>query len=459
MMAESRRGLLVGLSGIAAVFVLESLFTSFWTSRSETEARRLHEDSLASIELVAKIGRDIDQERILVDDHIFERPNVAMAQIEVQIQRYVRDLQAAREAYRPLIDLPNELSTWKRAEAEIARFDVAMASALTLSRSNRDEEAHAAMASVLREYDDLDRLLADLIRLNRKGASDALAHIKDLERSAEKVVVGVRIAGLVLLVLLGRWTLRRIALYEAQRARMLAALEDRNRELDAFSGRVAHDLRSPLAALALTTEHLYRVAPVEQASAIERLRRVIKRIEVMIEDLLALSRIERSPENESCDPSRVATTIGEDFVERFGEEATLRRDVAPAHVACGEGLLRQAVWNLIDNGVKYRRHEVRPELVLSGRLTSEGYELRVSDNGMGMSPEDASHAFEPFYRAERALAMNGTGLGLSIVKRIVEARRGTVSVESRPEQGTTFFVRLSLAKDAWKDSRRVQASR
>jgi signal transduction histidine kinase len=433
----------LGLSGIALIFVTEALFDTSWTSRAEAEARRLHDDSLTSLELVARIGRDVDQERILLDDHIFEHRNFVMATVETHLRAVDADLEAARIAYRPLVELPNERPTWQRADAEVTGFKEAMERALVLSRENRDDEARAAMSSVLQEYADLDERIGTLIEINREGAADSVTRMSALESSAERIVLAARIAGLIVVMLLGRWSLGRVANYEGRQAELLATLEDRNRELDAFAGRIAHELRGPISTLGLTTNQLARAVP-DQAPAIGRMQRATKRLDGMIEDLLALSRLGSPPPSGSSDPARVAAKIAEDVEERFHDEASLHRDVVAANVSCGEGLLRQALWNLVENGVKYRRADVKAELELSGHIVSGSYELRVTDNGMGMSADDARHAFEAFFRAERARAVIGSGLGLSIVKRIADANHGTVSVESRLDHGTTFILRLPL---------------
>jgi signal transduction histidine kinase len=433
----------LGLSGIALIFVTEALFDTSWTSRAETEARRLHDASLTSLELVARIGRDVDQERILLDDHIFEHRNFVMATVEAHLRAVDADLEAARIAYRPLVELPNELPTWQRADAEVTGFKEAMERALVFSRENRDEEARAAMSPVLQEYADLDERLGTLLEINRVGAADSVTRMSALESSAERIVLAARIAGLIVVMLLGRWSLGRVAEYEGRQAELLATLEDRNRELDAFAGRIAHELRGPISTLGLTTNQLARTVP-DQAPAIGRMQRANKRLDDMIQDLLSLSRLGSPPPSGSSDPARVAAKIAEDVEERFHDEANLHRDVVAANVSCGEGLLQQALWNLVENGVKYRRADVKAQLELSGHIVSGSYELRVTDNGMGMSAEDAHHAFEAFFRAERARAVIGSGLGLSIVKRIADASHGTVSVESRLDHGTTFILRLPL---------------
>ena len=141
----------------------------------------------------------------------------------------------------------------------------------------------------------------------------------------------------------------------------------------------------------------------------------------------------------------VAAKVRDDFEERFGEDARLHETVAPASVAFTEGLLRQVLWNLVENGVKYRRDDVRADIGIVGRVAGGCYELQVSDNGLGMLPEDAQRAFAPFYRAPAAQDVSGTGLGLSIVKRIIEAGGGSVQVKTQLGRGTTFALQLPLA--------------
>jgi signal transduction histidine kinase len=106
------------------------------------------------------------------------------------------------------------------------------------------------------------------------------------------------------------------------------------------------------------------------------------------------------------------------------------------------------LWNLVENGVKYRRDNVDAEITVSGHVAGGLYELRVSDNGPGILAEDAPHIFEPLFRADLTRHIPGTGLGLSIVKRIVEAGGGRILLQSQPGRGTTFILRLPLARES-----------
>jgi signal transduction histidine kinase len=229
--------------------------------------------------------------------------------------------------------------------------------------------------------------------------------------------------------------------------RYAALLEARNRDLDAYAGRVAHDLRGPLTTISLASQTLGRTGAQEDRT-LAILRRGVASMEALIQDLLELSRLDAHEPAGRSDPAAAAAHVQEDLAARLAAEAvTLRVDTAPASVRCGGGLLRQALANLVDNAAKYRRADVPAQIDLEGRLAGSRYELRVTDNGIGMTPAEAGQAFDPFYRALGVRDRPGTGLGLSIVKRVVEASGGEITVESRAGQGTTFVIRLPLAVD------------
>jgi signal transduction histidine kinase len=232
---------------------------------------------------------------------------------------------------------------------------------------------------------------------------------------------------------------------EDEVTQMTRRLEERNRELDAFAARVAHDLKGPLAVLSFACDAIVRDGPNERTTSV--FRRGVSRMDALIEDLLALSRVDVQTPGVACDPSKVASAVAEDWQARVAEAGgELEIDVEPASTPGSEGLLRQALSNLVDNGLKYRRSEVAPRIRVRGRRTTrDTYELDVADNGMGFSKDDVGGVFQPFHRGARSASKPGTGLGLSIVKRIVEARGGSVTVASTVDEGTTFTIVLRLA--------------
>ena len=113
-------------------------------------------------------------------------------------------------------------------------------------------------------------------------------------------------------------------------------------------------------------------------------------------------------------------------------------------------LREQAVINLIDNAIKYSGpgSTVRLTAGIEGDVAGGGLVIRVADEGAGIDPEHLPRLFERFYRVDKARSrkLGGTGLGLSIVKHIVQAHRGGITVESTPGVGSTFTIRVPLAR-------------
>jgi signal transduction histidine kinase len=231
---------------------------------------------------------------------------------------------------------------------------------------------------------------------------------------------------------------------EHQSAMGVIVLEERNRELDAFAGRVAHDLRGPLAAINLSAAVLSQHVP-QTTGAYAGLQRGVARMEALIADLLTLSRISAQLPKAATLTSTIGPALEEDLGPKVKEAGgDLRIQLEPAKVRCIEGFLRQALGNVGENSVKYRRPDAHLEIDVQGRLVGHCYEFRISDNGCGMSPSVVRHIFEPLFRGEKVGSIPGTGLGLAIVKRVIEASGGTVSVASAIGTGSTFTINLPL---------------
>jgi signal transduction histidine kinase len=406
----------------------------------------LVDNMLTSIELVSRLGRDVDQRRLLVDEHIFEARTEDMARIERRLARVDADFADAARAYDPIATLEGERPVWDDLRAQAAALDAPVDRALAFSRRNQDVEARQVMTGAARGFDVISRDTTALIQLNRAGADRTVAEIAALQRWLQRFFRVLTGAGAALAVAVAVAVTRLIRRREREIRRATAALEERNRDLDAFAGRVAHDLRGPLTTISLAASRLAERAPQETGTSAV-LRRGVAWMEALIRDLLTLSRLDAQVHGMVCDPAAVAATVAEELAPRLQSEGgSLYVDVEPAAVSCSDGLLHQVMWNLADNGMKYRRPGTEMEIRIRGRQAGGAYELRVSDNGIGMSPDESRQAFEPFYRALRSHDTPGTGLGLSIVKRVVQLSGGTVSVDSQVGRGTTFVIGLRLVR-------------
>jgi signal transduction histidine kinase len=445
--AQSRRLVTTAFVMVGAGVFLATLLALGQTRMLQARTREIVVDMLTSVRLLGQLENAVERRRILVDDHIFETDLGEMARLDREIATIEAEIGDTIRAYDPWAKLPGERDVWSRTQADLTKLEDPIRQALALSRVNRDVEARGMMERVGAEFVRTREDLDELILINDRGANESLVHYSDIRLQLMVTLLGIGAIALVGTIVVGVWASRQVARREEELALHARALEARNRELDAFAGRVAHDIRNPLSSMQLALSTLGRRLPADDRS-LGTLNRGAQRMESLVDDLLTLARSATTP-GARCDPASVASSVEEDFRGRIeAERGALRVSVAHADVRCSEGLLRQALANLVENAVKYHRPEVAPEVEISGAPANGGYDLRVKDNGVGMSQEEAAHAREPFYRSPRVHGVPGTGLGLSIVNRVAEASGGRLSVESRLGQGSTFVVRLPLADHA-----------
>jgi PAS domain S-box-containing protein len=234
------------------------------------------------------------------------------------------------------------------------------------------------------------------------------------------------------------------------------AAERASRAKSEFLSRMSHELRTPLNAV-IGFAQLLRMdkqAPLNegQARKAELIERSGAHLLAVISDVLDLSRIEAGDMPISVEPVHVETAV-QDVLAMVGDAAHLAQvelvppliEMVPP-VMADRVRLRQVLVNLISNAVKYNRKggTVRVRVWQDGPHVA----LQVSDTGMGLSPDQQAHLFEPFNRlgAERT-SIDGTGIGLVIVQRLISLMGGTLSVSSQVGVGTTFTVVLQASDE------------
>ncbi|HEY2747347.1 MAG TPA: ATP-binding protein, partial [Polyangia bacterium] len=360
------------------------------------------ENAFASIDLVSRISRDFSRERLLVDTHIVEKERTSMERIATQVAAVERDISVASAAYQKLVVFDNEREVWRWANADLEGLRQPVDEVMQLSLVNRDVEAQQQMDVLDARFVRVNAELGRLVEINRAGGLQAISHAESMQRSANFLNAALVLVAIVLTIGVGGLTTHLITLREDQLMRYSARLEQQNRELDAFAGRVAHDLRGPLTTMSLGAARMIEESHEERGVG-AMIRRSVGRMERLIHDLLALSQVETQSLGASCDPAAVSVLVRDELAARAeAAQATVRVDVVPARVQARDGLLLEALTNLADNALKYARPEEPPRIEIVGRVVDERYELSVADNGLGMAPEEARQAFEPFYRAQRA---------------------------------------------------------
>lgn len=228
-----------------------------------------------------------------------------------------------------------------------------------------------------------------------------------------------------------------------------AQLEAANRELEAFSYSVSHDLRSPLRGLdgyskLLLQEHGDRLNE-EGKHYLSRIRAGVQRMGRLIEDLLDLSRKTRGPlALQWVDASAMAQSVLEELAQR-DPDRSLETIVEPGiHLQADPGLLRTALENLLGNAWKFTGKTMGARIeVFSPVLEGQPRTLAIRDNGAGFDMAHADKLFGVFQRLHGDQEFEGTGIGLAIVQRIVHRHGGRVWAESEICKGTTFYFNLS----------------
>ncbi len=223
-----------------------------------------------------------------------------------------------------------------------------------------------------------------------------------------------------------------------------------------FVANVSHELKTPITAIKGSVETLLDGALTEADSAprfLEIIARQADRLNAIIEDLLALSRIEQEEEKSGIQLAEVNVAVviqsalqscqvkARDKQVRFTVECP-----SDLHCQANALLLEQALINLVDNAIKYSGEGGAIRIAVHAAAT--GLEIIVRDFGCGIAREHLPRLFERFYRVDkgRSRKQGGTGLGLAIVKHIVQAHGGQIAVDSTPGEGSTFTIQLPKAQ-------------
>jgi light-regulated signal transduction histidine kinase (bacteriophytochrome) len=235
-------------------------------------------------------------------------------------------------------------------------------------------------------------------------------------------------------------------------AEIVSSLEQANRELDEFAHVASHDLLEPVRTLVAFSELLREDLPGDLPELVitdlDHITAAARRMQKLIEDLLALSRAGRSATRlesvslEDCvDEVLAALRLR---IEETGAEVT--RDALPTVVG-DTTQLGQVFQNLIGNALKFTG-EGRPEIALTAERHGNEWILGVRDNGIGIDPRHAESVFTPFKRLHGMTEYEGTGIGLAICKKSIERHGGRIWVESEVDRGALFRFTLPVGEAA-----------
>ncbi len=275
------------------------------------------------------------------------------------------------------------------------------------------------------------------------------------------VLSGSLVAGVLVLILLliGMWSLRRSR--NATRTANVRlhnvndALERALKTKTAFLATTSHEIRTPLNGILGMTQVLLtdRTLDGMVRDRIEVVHGAGETMRALVDDILDVAKMETGEltvmeeVTPLADIMRDAVSLWSGHAEAKALHVVLEVDDVPSHILSDATRLRQVIFNLMSNAVKFTEAGV---ITLGGRVAVEGDHemllLSVADTGIGIPKGECERVFEAFHQVDNSTIrqFNGTGLGLSICRRIVEAMGGTIIVHSVPGEGTCFTVRIPL---------------
>jgi len=235
-----------------------------------------------------------------------------------------------------------------------------------------------------------------------------------------------------------------------------AQLEETNKELEAFSYSVSHDLRAPLRHINgyvdLLNERYRNDLPGKAQQYLNNVTDASKQMGTLIDDLLQFSRTGRQEMRWARLDMNVLIKEVLDKVKTETEKREILWDVQHLPKVFGDYALIKQVWiNLIDNAVKYSRTKKAAEISIGFRDENKEFVFFIRDNGVGFDMKYAHKLFGVFQRLHSQTEFEGTGIGLANVKRIISKHNGRVWAEAGPDKGATFFFSLPKNKEDHHD--------
>jgi signal transduction histidine kinase len=236
-------------------------------------------------------------------------------------------------------------------------------------------------------------------------------------------------------------------------AERTAQLETANRELEAFSYSIAHDLRTPLRAIdgfsRILVDEFSAALPAEAQRQITVVRSNAQKMGRLIDDLLAFVQLTRQPLKRSAVDMQALVQTCLDELREERQSRAVAVSVAELPAAEGDAALLKRVWlNLISNALKYTRTRSDASVQIGFRPEAREAAYFISDNGVGFDMDYVDKLFGVFQRLHRSEDYEGTGVGLAIVAHIVQRHGGRVWTHAEPGRGATFYFTLGPRPEA-----------
>jgi len=433
---------LVGiLAGVVLCFTLTTAIGEFLESTIAGRVNLIVGNAMPSVEALASVRGSLRRVDFAVDRYADasadDRREIADA-----IRQRRRDADATLTTYIALPFFPKERVFYLEVEERLAIADRRIAEYLA-------DPTQARLVAVHRDLDSVDQALQRVVSFDASQGQRLGLEIERIRGESRASVVLLDAFSVMLAIgaaVLAIRQLRRAArAREAEREaekRHTAELAARTEALGEFSGRVAHDILSPLSTVILALDVVERSSaadPILQR-ATKRGTSAINRVKTLVEDLLAFSRAGGQPEPGACTSlARVIRDLADGLAPQ-ARDKKIELVVSPlpeGAIACSAGVLTSIVGNLVSNALKHMGNAAERRIEVGAFDVGTRWRIEVRDTGPGIPEAEQARIFQPYVQLGHA---PGIGLGLATVDRLVRAHRGSLGVISSGHGSVFWFV-------------------
>ncbi|HUQ03426.1 MAG TPA: HAMP domain-containing sensor histidine kinase [Kofleriaceae bacterium] len=429
---------------IAAVVVTVAAFlAASWGALSRLEeirydSRAIRTNALPSIQSLSAARRKLGTIGVMIAQ--LDRVPL-MPEALVELRSAIASLEADVNAYFALPRYPGEREEWSSVRACIDGLHAALDGLDPSSVVTPSPEVQARLAVAI------DRADAALLATMDRNAAEIQSFVQNIVSTRASALrrallfngIGVLLAALLLLM-----ALRSLRRQVAAERRAQHLLEIRATELEAFAGRVAHDLVAPLTPTVLWLERL-RSSPDETTRNIAvRASRGVGRVTELVDALFAFARAAREAhETTTSDLDQVAREVVSGFEELAATShvSLTLESPGPVPLAIHPGIVASVLGNLVQNAMRYLGESPIRRVTVRLQQRNGCARVEVVDTGPGVPLALQERIFDPYFRAAGRDQPLGLGLGLATARRLVEAQGGTIGVTSFGA-GSTFWFEL-----------------
>ncbi len=426
---------------VVAAFVAATVYSESRASVIDDSALSIANNAAPSIEHLAAARAALRQLALAEDEYadtFLSGGRISPAALAAARAALEGDV----HAYLSLPRYPGEGQAWDDAKRTLERLDGALVEVVAAvpQGAARLREADARFRS---DVEAVALAFTHDLEINADNAARLADRIQRVSRRRRHLVFGLDGVCAVATLATALLVLRLLRRHQRLARAYERALERRADELEAFAGRIAHDVRNALVPISLSVSQLGRMALDESPRHwVGTADRGVWRLFELVEGLLAFAKAGAQPvAGDTADVAEVIRDVIE--AQRPSAEAAgcdLRICVVePCRVGCNAGVLTSLIGNLIGNGIKHVDGPVR-RIDVSAAVRGPLVRITVDDTGPGVPEHLRDAIFQPFVRGATSAA--GVGLGLATVRRLAEGHGGRAGVESAPGGGSRFWIEL-----------------